>query len=208
MDTWQLFRDKQMDDLSITHWDDHLTALMNKVLPIYEIVENISIDVPADILEKKKKRLRWKWTTIRDYNANAAIPVMTGYKKTFARLSSPDQLHREAVRATGIKDLSSLDAKTLYYIAKPFVITKEMFQEYLISKFGLNKREQSHILHGITISSPSSDKSAQLFFNFDPIRMLRLIAWLDSDELRYRPGGVGYRQTERDFLFHKERLNP
>lgn len=208
-DTWQLFRNKEYNNHSITDWHDFLVQMMNKVLPIHEIIDNVSIDnVPSHILEKKKNRLRWKWSTIKDYNSNVALPVMTAYKKSFPRLSHEqyNKLYKEAVRATGIKDLSSFDDKTLYYIAKPFIITEDMIKNYIVSKFNLNRREQSHILPCITISSPSSDKSAVLFFNFDIVRMIRLMYWLDSDELRYKPGGIGYKQVQHDFVVRKNHL--
>lgn len=195
----------------VQHIDHHVAEnLMNTVLNVREIIEMTYHSVPlsADTIEKKIKRLQWRWKVIKDHYPNFALPIMTGYKKTFRTLTRDQEttLSRQARQATGIKNIETQDNKTLYFMAKPFLITVHDVRNYLTVKYRLHPRELEHIARGIKISRPSTDKSALLFVNFDEIHLYKLLTWLNSDELRYRPGGLGFQQVTLRFQDNQKRL--
>ena len=110
------------------------------------------------------------------------------YKKTFPKETT----------------ITSLDAKLRYYLEKPFDLTAQEVKDFIVQKYRLHPHEARVIQ--FTISPPSREKSAHLFMNYDMNRLFRILMWLDSNELRYRPGGRGYEETMKNFQHYTNTL--
>jgi len=91
-DTWSLYRNRKIIQSSDFNIHTELQKLMNHVLPPAEIIATLdpqpAIPLPSGIIEKKIKRLQWRWSRIRNYPHESRL---TGHVNVQKDIPGSDQ---------------------------------------------------------------------------------------------------------------------